>query len=313
MSAGAATSARAARPLRGPPGQSPAALEVPFVPEKAAAVRRGDRQDGRAAARAALGGVARALAAAALSAAAIAGAVRATAWATRAPAFAVTAVEFRGLVHAREDDLLRRSGLSPGQNLFRADLGVAARALQAHPWVKSVRLFRVPPSRVLALVQEHVPVAQVQLGALYLLDADGALFKRASAGDGVDLPLVTGLARADVAAGRPEVQLHLFAALQLLDAWRDEGLPPGQLEELRFDEDGQVTAFARDDRGGEGKLQEIRVGGRDFAQRLRKLVQVRAALARRGERAARIDLDNEARPDWVAAQLDQTSSAERPR
>lgn len=311
MSAGAAT--RAARPARGLPGPQPAALEVPFVAEKGAAVRRGDRQDGEAAARNALGTAARALAAAALSAAAIAGAMRAYGWATRSPAFAVTAVEFRGLVHAREEDLLGRSGLALGQNLFRADLGVAARALQAHPWVKGARLFRVPPSRVLALVQEHVPVAQVQLGALYLLDADGALFKRASAGDAVDLPLVTGLSREDVATRRPEVQLRLFAALQLLDAWRDAGLPPGQLEELRLDEDGKVTAFARDDRAGAGKLQEIRVGGRDFAQRLRKLVQVRAALARRGERAARIDLDNEARPDWVAAQLEKDSSAERRR
>lgn len=299
----------AARPQGAPLG--PAAAAVPFVPEKGAALRRGHRNAGPGGARAALGGLLRTLAAAALSAALAAGAVRAFLWATRSPAFALRKVEFHGLVHAREEDLLARSGLALGDNLFRADLGVAARALQAHPWVKSARLFRVPPSSVVALVQEHSAVAQVQLGGLYLLDADGALFKRATAGDGVDLPLVTGLSREDFAERRPEAQLRLFAALQLLDAWRDEGLPPSQIEEVRLDADGGVTAFARDDRAGEGKLQEIRVGTRAFAERLRKLVQVRAALARRGERAARIDLDNEARPDWVAAQLDQTSSAER--
>jgi hypothetical protein len=44
---------------------------------------------------------------------------------------------------------------------------------------------------------------------------------------------------------------------------------------------------------------------------LRRLAQVRAALARRGERAARIDLDNEARPEWVAAQLDKEPAVHR--
>jgi hypothetical protein len=36
---------------------------------------------------------------------------------------------------------------------------------------------------------------------------------------------------------------------------------------------------------------------------LRRLAQLRAALARRGEHAARIDLDSQARPEWVSAQL----------
>jgi cell division septal protein FtsQ len=72
-----------------------------------------------------------------------------------------------------------------------------------------------------------------------------------------------------------------------------------------------VTVFARDEQGGAGRVQEVRVGTRAFAQRLRRLAQVRAALARRGERAARIDLDNEARPEWVAAQLDKESAVHR--
>ena len=50
-------------------------------------------------------------------------------------------------------------------------------------------------------------------------------------------------------------------------------------------------------------LQEVRLGANDLTLQLRRLGQLRAALARRGEHAARIDLDSQARPEWVSAQL----------
>jgi cell division protein FtsQ len=139
----------------------------------------------------------------------------------------------------------------------------------------------------------------VQLGNLYVLDDQGELFKRKAPEDGLDLPLVTGLARDD--AKKPEMKVRLWTALQLLDAWRAEGLAIGELSELRLDDDNGATLFARD----EGGVQQIRLGRTAFAQKLHRLAQVRAALARRGERAAKIDLDNQARPEWVSAQLTQ--------
>jgi cell division protein FtsQ len=154
---------------------------------------------------------------------------------------------------------------------------------------------------VVASVIEHRPAALVQLGNLYVLDDQGELFKRKAPEDGLDLPLVTGLARDD--AQKPEMKVRLWTALQLLDAWRAEGLAVGELSELRLDDDNGATLFARDG-DGDG-VQQIRLGRTAFAQKLHRLAQVRAALARRGERAAKIDLDNQARPEWVSAQLTQ--------
>jgi len=50
-------------------------------------------------------------------------------------------------------------------------------------------------------------------------------------------------------------------------------------------------------------VQEVRLGAGDVSLKLQRLAQMRAALARRGERAERIDLDNPARPDQAAATL----------
>lgn len=287
------------------------AQAVSFEPVKSATVRRSSQQAGRPAIRAAVGTALRLLAAAAISGGLSVCAWQGWQWATRSPAFALREIRVRGNLHAREDELVRRSGLTLGANLFHADLATAARAIEAHPWVKSARLSRRPPRAVVVEVVEYVPVASVQLGSLYLLDGHGELFKKAAPGDFVDLPLVTGLFREDWQGRRQEAQLRILSALQLLDAWRGEGLSLSRLSEVRLDDDGGVTVFAREEGGpaaAQGGVQEIRLGSRAFAERLRRLGQVRAALGRRGERATRIDLDNEARPEWVAAQLDKTSS-----
>jgi cell division protein FtsQ len=275
----------------------PAWMRLPFRPVRPAAARRiaPPQPRGRGAAAALL----RTAVVMLLSAGLSAGAWHGFRWSTTTSMFALREVKFAGLVHATERDLLARSGLRLGANLMALDLAAAARSLEAHPWVASTRLSRSFPGTVLAEIVEHRPAAQVQLGGLYLLDDEGRVFKRVGPEDSVDLPLVSGVTREEWLRDKGAAQLRLYSALHLLEVWRAEGLPAGSLEEVRVEEDGGFTAFAREPAG----LQEVRLGGRDLPLQLKRLTQLRAALARRGEHAARIELDNQARPEWVSAQL----------
>lgn len=274
----------------------PAWMRLPFRPMRAAARRIAPPPPrGRGAGAALL----RTAAAVLLSAALSVGGWQAFRWSTTTTLFALREVRFTGLTHAAERDLFARSGLRVGANLMALDLAAAARAIETHPWVASARLSRSFPGTVLAEVVEHRAAAQVQLGGLYLLDDDGRVFKRVEAGDAVDLPLVSGVTREAWLRDKGAAQLRLYSALHLLEAWRAEGLSAAALEEIRVEEDGGFTAFAREPSG----LQEVRLGAHDLPLQLERLAQLRAALARRGEHAARIDLDNQARPEWVSAQL----------
>jgi cell division protein FtsQ len=263
-----------------------------FKPVDAATIRRAARNE-RSTIKSALGAALCTLAAAALSAALSFGAWEGWRWATGSPRFAIAHLRFTGLQRAAEADLLKRSGLAVGQNLFRADLVAAARGISSHPWVVSARLERRPPHTVMVEVVEHRPAALVQLGVLYVLDEEGRLFKRSGPEDRLDLPIITGLSRDQVP------QLRLLSALHLLDAWRAAGFEVTALSELRLDEDGGSTLFAHE---GDA-VQQVRLGAGEVSLKLKRLSQIRAALARRGERAARIDLDNPARPDQAAATL----------
>ena len=268
-----------------------------FRPVDPAVMRRAAVEAERTAFKSALDAALRTLAAAALSAALSLGAWQAWRWATASPVFALNEIKFSGLLHAQESELIRRSGLVLGENLFRVDLPRVARAMESHPWVESALLTRRLPATLVVNIEEHHPAALVQLGekSMYVLDEEGRLFKRAAAEDGLDLPIVTGLSRQ---MPRPELQLRLLGALHLLDIWRGAGYAVSTLAEVLLDDDG-YTLFAHQ---GDG-LQEIRLGSSQLPLKLRRLAQVRAALARRGEMAARIDLDNPARPDQAAATL----------
>jgi cell division protein FtsQ len=264
-----------------------------------AQVRRAAVERDRAAWRSVADAALRTLAAAAVSAAVSLAVWEGYRWATASDAFSLREIRFGGLAHAREAELIQRSGLGLGENVFRLDLHRAARAMEGHPWVASATLERRLPGTILVSVIEHRPAALVQLGGLYVLDEEGRLFKRAAPEDALDLPILTGVSREAWAARAPEQQLRLFGALHLIDTWQASGFSIASLSEVRLDEGGGFTVFAHDGTA----VQEVRLGSSDVSLKLQRLAQIRAALARRGERASRIDLDNPARPDQAAATL----------
>ncbi len=229
-----------------------------------------------------------------------AGAVRLHSALTSGSLFAVKAIRFEGLSHATEADLLARSGLKTGANLFRADLAKAARGIALHPWVASARLSRTLPGEIVVRVQEHEAQALVELGALYAADGNGRLFKRTTRADALDLPIFTGLKRDDWKTQRAEAQRGLQLALALQAEWQRQAMPRALLSEVRIDKDGGLTLFAQAD-----GLLEVRVGSERFAERLQRLSQMRTALSRRNEKATRVQLDlvKAGGKSWAVAQV----------
>jgi cell division protein FtsQ len=267
---------------------------VSFAALQSAQVRRAAAQEGKRNFRAVLDAVLCTLRAAVLSAALGFAVFYGYRWASNAPAFAIREIRFSGLAHATESELLGRSGLAASDNIFRADLLQAARGIEGHPWVAAARLTRKLPGTIEVSVLEHHPAALVQLGGLYVLDEQGHLFKRAAPEDALDLPIVSGLSRTE-----PQRELRLLHALHFLDTWRAAGFAVSDLSELRLEEESAVTLFVRDG----GGVQEVRLGANDWPLALRRLSSMRAALARRGEHAAKINLDIPARPAEAAATL----------
>ena len=141
----------------------------------------------------------------------------------------------------------------------------------------------------------------ISLGDLYLVDRDGKPFKRLQPGDGMDLPLLTGVSREEYVASPEQAAESFRRALAALASYvRVEKAEP--ISEVHI-APRSLTLITT---GGA----ELRFGEDASAEKLARLSRVRAELARRGLAAEVIHLDNRARPGWVTVKL-STSPSER--
>jgi cell division protein FtsQ len=210
----------------------------------------------------------------------------------------VREVRFDGISRATAEELLELSPVQRGDHLLFCDTALVEAALRRHPWIASVEVRRAFPPALDVRVVERRAAALVDLAGLYLVDATGEVFKRAVPGDGLDLPVVTGIERDDWVERRGEVEPLLRAALALLDRWAERGLDRrAPVSEIHIDADYGTTLWA----GAEGL--EIRLGQGGLPEKLARLELVLAAVEADGMKAEVLHLDNRRRPDWVAVRL----------
>ena len=87
-------------------------------------------------------------------------------------------------------------------NLFAINLTAVRKRLLSHPWIAEATVMREIPSRLIIRINEHVPLAIVDLGRKFLINEKGEIFKIWTVGDPAGLPLVSGLEMSDLAAYR---------------------------------------------------------------------------------------------------------------
>jgi cell division protein FtsQ len=209
----------------------------------------------------------------------------------------VKEIRFEGLSRATEAGLLELSPVQLGDHLLFVDGAAMEAALERHPWIASAEVRKRFPRTVEVRVVERHPAALVDLAGLYLVDDRGELFKRAAPGDGLDLPVVSGIDREAWVERREESEQLLTAALALLSRWSARGLEArAPISELHVDPEYGTTLWAADG-------MEVRLGQGDLEEKLGRLDRVLSALDAEGQRAEVLHLDNRRRPDWVAVRV----------
>jgi cell division protein FtsQ len=155
----------------------------------------------------------------------------------------------------------------------------------------------MPPS-IEVRVTERQPAALVDLDALYLVDREAQIFKRAMPGDGLDLPLITGVTRDDYEKRRGEVEPLLRAALALFERYEAVGLAArAPISEMHLDVENGHTLYV-----GESGVQ-VRLGTTELHDKLPRLQAALESLDAAGKKAEVLHLDNRVNPSWVTVRL----------
>ncbi|MGC4000604.1 MAG: FtsQ-type POTRA domain-containing protein [Anaeromyxobacter sp.] len=213
------------------------------------------------------------------------------------PLLRVQAIRITGASRTVPEDLLASLPLRLGDHLLSVDPEAVEAAARRQPWVGRVQVRRKLPAAVEITVTERHPAALVSLGELYLVDDGGEVFKRALPGDGLDLPLVTGLGREAWLERRAEVEPLITGALALARAWADHGLGARlPISEIHVDADFGTTVWTADGT-------EVRLGQKELEAKLARLERLIPALDAEVRRPEVIHLDNRRHPDWVAVRF----------
>jgi cell division protein FtsQ len=114
-------------------------------------------------------------------------------WVIRCPHLAVRETVVRGCKELTEKEILSLASVRPSANILTVNPEAIARRIRSNPWISEVFIGREFPDRLVIAVRERTAVAILQReGALYLLDGDGAPFKKLESGDETNLPVLTG-------------------------------------------------------------------------------------------------------------------------
>ena len=114
-------------------------------------------------------------------------------WLIRCPHLTVRETVVRGCKELTEKEILILAAIRPSPNILTVNPDAIARRIRANPWIREVFIGRELPDRLVIVVRERTAVALLQHeGGMFLLDSDGAPFKKMEPGDEANLPVLTG-------------------------------------------------------------------------------------------------------------------------
>ncbi len=222
-------------------------------------------------------------------------------WLTHSPKFAVVEIRTAATAHLSRETLLSRIGIELGSNLFSLDLERVARELQTDPWVARAQVRRELPRTLVIEITERQAACVVAFGTLYLADANGEVFKRATPEEAVGLPVITGVPRDAYVDDLDSAQAMIREGLGAWAVWRERPRPV--VGEIHVDAAAGVTLYtAKEFVGVRLGRAETGRAAETWRERLARYDAVASALRESHERPRLVLVDGKAK-DRVTVRL----------
>lgn len=200
--------------------------------------------------------------------------------------FRIDTIRVEGNKRLCEETLVALSDVQPGMSTFSLDLDLIGRKIAENPWVKEARIQRSFPRQVSIRILEREPVAIINLGYLYYLDASGAIFKLLDGSDSLNYPVITGFSKAQLELGRPKDREQLLRVVGLLEELESRAqIGVHKISEVHNEAGGGLSVYTL-----EGGVR-IRLGSDNYKEKLDRLERIYALLKPKMKMLDYIDLN----------------------
>lgn len=195
---------------------------------------------------------------------------------TQCKYFEAEKVEVSGNSRLSAAQIRRQAKIEVGTNILAVNMKTARKRLLANTWICEAEVRREFPNRIVIRVEEHEPLAVLDLGRRLVINRKGDIFKTYSAGDNKKLPVVTGLTYAEInVAGQPRSRAYA-AVMEILKLSQKPKavLPLEKLSRIHMDREIGATLYA-----GNGN-QAVKLGYGQYAEKYKRLKNVLSYLQR---------------------------------
>jgi cell division protein FtsQ len=202
-------------------------------------------------------------------------------------AISIKNIEVLGdLKQLSEKDIIRLSDIKKGDKLFGVSFSKIQDNISRHPWTAKVKVRREFPDTVQIHVTERKPIALVLVDGFYLVDEAGNLFKKVSADEKFDLPVITGITFEQAKEYPHLTQKYfneVFSFLRLVS--KQDFYKQQLLSEIQYDPIFGVTVFTSD------SGLEVYYGLGSYRAKHKKLEKFKLSEQYKKQAWLRIDLD----------------------
>jgi len=218
---------------------------------------------------------------------------------TTSPRFAVKDIQISGAVRTTHDSLVKLSGVTLGDNLFKLNLGVTENRLLKDPWIRGVKVSRQLPATLHVDIDEREATAVAVLdGHLLLVTRQGETFKELANEDPNDLPTITGVTVDDTPRDLSLEKQRIGVALDVLNHYAQVKLSRTYpAEEVHLTPGGEVVLTV----GHKGIA--LYLGFGPWSKKLALAERIFSKLQAQRSTPSLVFLDNRAHPERVVVRV----------
>lgn len=178
-----------------------------------------------------------------------------------------TSISVKGNVQLSEEQVVEYSKLHIGENILSMNLSAAKKRLLSHPIISGVAIARNFPSGITIDIKEHVPIAILDIGRPFVINAHGEIFIEASASDMKDIPLIVGFTPSDLNA---DGEIHTQPFNEVLNLLQlglmpNSLLPADKIKRIRVDKQTGLTVNTS------GRIKIIKLGYGNYYKKIEQL------------------------------------------
>ena len=189
-----------------------------------------------------------------------------------------------------EKQVLQQAQIKKGINIFSLNLSKARKRLLTHAWIVEAEVSRELPSGINIRIQEHKPLAILDLGRKFIINTSGEIFKEMAASDPDHLPIISGLQFSDINLRGKPLSIPFKAVMNVMELGQksESVLPYKQLKLIQVDREMGLTIYAFD------RIKAIKIGYNNYPDKYAKLKNILLYLKkrRRFSHIESIDLNN---------------------